>query len=428
LAKLTKEEVVTIRVLKQQRQSHCQTARTLGVSEGTVRYHLRRAAAGAADGRKKQMLLERSGLSSVVKEWWEEQQQLLNNKRPPSVEALHEFLCCEYDYRGSYKSVRKYVRELFPASKVRPFRRVETPPGAQSQSDWFDVRIDIGDAEGPVKLYGFLMVLSHSRKAVVIWSRSMDQLAWHRCHNEAYKRLGGVAAVNRIDNLKTGIQSGVGAGGEINAQYRTYARSMRFHIDACEGAAPEQKGKVERRVRVIRSLDVAGRCFNSLEHLQEWTDAKLAAVSKRRICPATGKSVAESWEAERTRLIPLPANLPEPFDLVRTCPVHKDCSIRFEGRTYIVPFKYVGQQVEVRGCAGFIQVADRRSGEIVVRYPRGTSERILIDQRCFAGAGTERVEAPKPLGKMARKLQEIMETPVQQRPLDLYAALAEVAR
>jgi hypothetical protein len=48
------------------------------------------------------------------------------------------------------------------------------------------------------------MVLSHSRKEAVVWSRSMDQLAWHHVHNEAYLRLGGVAAVNRIDNLKTG--------------------------------------------------------------------------------------------------------------------------------------------------------------------------------------------------------------------------------
>jgi hypothetical protein len=29
---------------------------------------------------------------------------------------------------------------------------------------------------------------------------------------------------------------------------------------------------------------------------------------------------------------------------------------------------------------------------------------------------------------MARKLQEILNMPVEQRPLDLYAALAEVAR
>jgi hypothetical protein len=38
----------------------------------------------------------------------------------------------------------------------------------------------------------------------------MDQLAGHHVHNEAYRRLGGVAAVNRIDNLKSGIATGCG--------------------------------------------------------------------------------------------------------------------------------------------------------------------------------------------------------------------------
>ena len=38
------------------------------------------------------------------------------------------------------------------------------------------------------------------------------------------------------------------------------------------------------------------------------------------------------------------------------------------------------------------------------------------------------VEPPVPLGRMGRRLQQILMQPVEQRPLDLYAALAEVAR
>jgi hypothetical protein len=52
--RLRAEEVVTIRVLAEKGTSHCQIGRTLGVSEGTVRYHLRRAAVGAEDGRRRQ--------------------------------------------------------------------------------------------------------------------------------------------------------------------------------------------------------------------------------------------------------------------------------------------------------------------------------------------------------------------------------------
>jgi transposase len=232
------------------------------------------------------------------------------------------------------------VRAHFDPPRFRPFRRVETPPGAQTQSDWGEFRrVELGDPAGPTTLYAFVMVLSHCRKAAVVWSRSTDQLAWHHVHNEAYHRLGGVAAVNRIDNLKTGIAQGCGAWRQVNEPYRTYAEALGFHVDACEVRAPEQKGKTERRVGVWKRLAVDRRAFDGLTDLQSWTDATLEADAARRICPATGQTVARSWDAERPLLRPLPALLPEPFDLVRTAPVHKDCSVRFEGRCYVVPPK-----------------------------------------------------------------------------------------
>jgi transposase len=429
MARLSKEQVVTICVLNEKGESHCATARVLGVTEGAVRYHLRRKAAGSTDGRSKAPQVERAGLAAAVAEWWRAQTEGLPAERPPNVRLLYEWLRSEHGYAGSYKSVRKYARQKFAGPKRRPFRRVETPPGAQSQTDWAEfAAVDVGDAEGATKLYALVMTLSHSRKEAVVWSRSMDQLAWHRCHNEAFRRLGGVAAINRIDNLKTGIATGAGAWGEINGQYRTYARTLGFHVDACEPNAPQQKGKVERRVGVFQSLHVTDRPFEGLEDLQAKTDAPLEARSHQRICPATGKSVHESWEAEKPLLRPLPEVLPEPFDLVRSCRVYKDCSVRFEGRTYIVPFRYWDKEVEIRGCSGVVQVLDPRTGGVVVSYPRHTAERILIDPACYDGPATDQVQRPAPLGRMGRRLMEIAALPVQRRPIDLYAALAEAAR
>jgi hypothetical protein len=55
-------------------------------------------------------------------------------------------LVLEHDYTGSYKSVLRHVRAKFPKPKLRPFRRVETPPGAQAQVDWWECSgIDLGD-------------------------------------------------------------------------------------------------------------------------------------------------------------------------------------------------------------------------------------------------------------------------------------------
>ena len=52
----------------------------------------------------------------------------------------------------------------------------------------------------------------------------------------------------------------------------------------------------------------------------------------------------------------------------------------------------------------------------------------MIDPRHYEGEATSDVLPPLPLGRMGRRLQEIAEMTPQTRPLDLYAALAEVAR
>ncbi len=423
MAKLGKDEIVTIRVLKEKGQSNVEIAQTLGVTEGAVRYRLGRE--GLLDGRKKGGLIEQLGLGEAVGHWWRSEQERLR-ERPPNVMALWAWLVEEHEFAGSYKSVRKYVAGHFERPKLRPFRRVETPPGAQTQSDWFEQTLDVGC--GPETLYGFVMLLSHSRMPAVVWSRSMDQLAWHRVHNEAFRRLGGVAAVNRIDNLKTGVAHGAGPWGELNESYRTYARSLGFHVDPHEVRQPQQKGKCERLAGIAQRLDMGRRTHESLEQLQAATDQRLIADVARRLCPATGRTIAETWQAEQPLLRPLPACLPEPFNLVKTCQVHKDCTVRFEGRSYTVPFRYVGQQVEVRGCSGFLQVLDPRDGQIVQQHPRGGEATLVIDPRCYEGEATDTVAAPRPLGRMSRKLAELAAAPVPLRSIEIYARLAEVAR
>jgi len=67
-------------------------------------------------------------------------------------------------------------------------------------------------------------------------------------------------------------------------------------------------------------------------------------------------------------------------------------------------------------------------GGVIAEHPRHGRERIVINPRHFEGEATDRVLPPIPLGKMGRKLAEIAALAPEQRPLDLYAALAEVAR
>ena len=419
--RLSKEEVVTIRVLAETGQNHCEIARALGVSEGAVRYQLRRQSEVVEDGRKDKPF-KAEAVEEVIASWFAER---AHSKRPVNVQELWEHLVDEYAYDGGYRSVLRYVRAKYPKPKKRTYRRVETPPGAQGQTDWGEFpAVDVG--RGPEPLHAFVLVLSHCRKPAVIWSRREHQLAWLTCHNEAFRWLGGVPAVNRIDNVRTAIASGAGPWGAVHPAYKAYARSVGFHVDACNVRDAEAKGKVESKVRLSRlRLDPTTRPYDALEELQERTNEKIERWAQRAICPATGLTVQDSWERELERLAPLPL-LPEPFDVAVTRPVQHDCLVHFEDRAYTVPFELVGRRVEVRGCATTVQIL--ADGRVVREYPRHSAERILIDPTCYEGEPTDELLPPRPLGRMGKKLQEIVETPVEQRPLDLYAALSEVAR
>jgi hypothetical protein len=269
------------------------------------------------------------------------------------------------------------------------------------------------------------MVLSHSRKEVLVWGRRMDQVSWQHPHNEAFRRLGGIPALLRIDNRKTGGARGAGPWGEVNDAYRGYAQAVGFHVDAGLPRCPEHKGKVENQVRFLRRrLQLTGTRAGRAQ-LQNPTDEQLARSDRQRVCPATGLRVEASWQAEQRRLRPLPL-LPGPFDLTMTRTVQRDCTVHFAGRTYSVPLVLGGRAVAGRGGVGVVQIW--HDGRVGAEHPRHTSQRLLREPAHYDGPGDERVAPPVPLGKMGRQLPELREQPVAQRPLELSAALAEVAR
>jgi len=412
---------MTIGVLHERGVSKRAIARQLGVDEKAVRYRLHRLASGAVDGRSAKPHSAEPWAEAIA--YWMKSGEAA---RGVNGLALYEWLVAEHGYTGSYKAIQRFVRARYPEPKLRVRRRIETPPGAQAQADWAEFpSLVVG--EEPVDLHAFHLVLSHSRQEAIVWSERADELAWLTVHNAALQRLGGVPAVIRVDNTKTAIARGAGPWGVINERYATYARTLRFHVDATRPRAPQEKGKVERRILAHKTgFDPRRRRWRDLAELQGETDAAVKRSAKRRICPATGLSVWESFVAEQTQLQLLPELLPDPFDLVAQRRVAIDATVQFEGRTYSVPFRFADQVVEVRGCASTVQIWTE--GQIVASHARHTRSRILLDPAHYEGPSTERIQAPVPLGRMGRRLQEISAIVPERRPIDLYAALAGVAR
>jgi transposase len=418
MSKLDLESRMTIKTLLSKGVGASEVARLLGVSEGAVRYHVRRMQSGMVDGRGAQPMKAES-VGEAIAHWREQRGEQATN-----LAALHEWLQREHGYAGSLRSVQRYWMRRYPRPLLRARRRVETPAGAQTQVDWAHFGGVVVDGER-TDLLALHLVLSHSRYEAVVWSRRKDLLSWLHCHGEGFKRLGGVTATVRVDNEKTAVVRGAGAWGVINPAYRRYARLMSFHVDACAPRQPQQKGKVERQVRAQRAgADPRGQVWRDLAELQAWSDEQCQRQAQRRRCPISGQSVWATWQQERRLLTPLPEHLPEPFDLVLTRAVGFDALVSFEGRQYSVPFAQIGRRVEVRGCANTVQII--ADNAIVAVHPRHSPQRLLIDPAHYEGPSTERVQAPPPLGRLGQRLQALAEAPVAHRAIELYAQLAEV--
>jgi transposase len=401
MAKLGEEQVMVAEQMVGRGVSIRQLARQLGVTEGALRYRLRKRAEGERiDGRSRQSTAV-AGFEEAIEVILErlEDRRVTGKGRPVQARTVYEVLAREFGYRGSYQGVVRHLRRRFGVPPVRALRRVETPPGVQAQHDWFEVRTVVaGEA---VMLPVLVGTLSHSRARFPWVSREATQLAWHAGHLELFRRYGGVPLWVRIDNLKTGVARGAGPTAVLNDSYRVFARECGFEVDPCRPATGSDKGKAERSVRIFRDgfSDLFRREWDELEPLQSALDERARSLMRRLKCPITGTSVEEALEAERLVLQPLP-RLGEPFDVVVSRRVSRDCLVSFDGRRYSVPFPWVGRDVEVLGVLRHVVI--RGAGEEIARHPRHTKALLVIDPAHFEGDSTDRVIRPTPLGARAR--------------------------
>ena len=115
--RLRGEEVVAIHVMSDKGEPKTRIARTLGVTEGTVRYQLRRRAEGVDDGRRDKPF--RAEVKAEVIAGWMEAHR--DAPRPANLKELYGHLVEEHGYEGSYKSVVRYVRSRWGRPAIRTY-------------------------------------------------------------------------------------------------------------------------------------------------------------------------------------------------------------------------------------------------------------------------------------------------------------------
>lgn len=266
-------------------------------------------------------------------------------------------------YKGSIRTLRRYVQSARPRPKSEAFLRIERLPGEQAQIDWAHVG-EIVVPGGRRPLWVFVIVLAHSRASWAELVLDLDVHSLRRSLVRAAAFFGGVTRQWLFDNPKTVVIERRGDAIRFHPALVDIAARLHAEPRVCRPRKPHEKGGVERAIRFFKERFFAGRSFHSIEHGNAQLLDFIRTIAHPRPHPRyPERSVAEVFDEERPRLLSLPDPLPE-TDLVAPITVDKTAFVRFDTNRYSVPSTHargtltlVASDTELRLLDGSREVA-----------------------------------------------------------------------
>ncbi len=322
--------------------------------------------------------------TATVRGWLVADKQVPRKQRH-TARRIWQRLVEEEGAKVAESSVRALVAQLREEIGVRHGQVciVQTHPPAQ------EAEVDFGEFTATIagtvmKLWMFVLRLSHSGKAVHVAYANQSQESFLDGHVQAFARLGGVPlGMIRYDNLKPAvIRVALGRERLENPRFvalRSYYGYDSFYcIPGIEGA--HEKGGVEGEVgRFRRRRLVPMPEFASLAELNQYMAQADAADDYRHI---TGR--AETVKTAAARELPQLRPLPEagPFDVAAqlTCRVDAKARICDRQSWYSVPVRYAGRRLHVRlGAFTVTAVVDATIVAEHVRSVHKYTENLQLD-------------------------------------------------
>jgi transposase len=296
-------------------------------------------------GRKAKVL---ESYQHLIEHWYEQY---------PNLQALQVYQRLRsYGYKGSYATVI-LATQRYRHKKTEAYHALSFLPGEEAQVDWFFFQHPtLG------KVAGFLYVLAYSRYA---WGEFYPRTSFEfflAGHLECFRHLGGLAHRHRYDNLKSVILKRTPQE-EYNPQFLDFSRFYGFSILVCNPYKGNEKGRVERLIRDIRSF-LETNTFSDLKDLNQKFHAWLK-YRNQRIHRTTGKTPQELLAYEQ--LLGLPQASYPPTRIL-TALVSKTAFVEFETNRYSVPTGLATQQAQIVVYPDRLEISV--NGQKVASHPR----------------------------------------------------------
>lgn len=274
-----------------------------------------------------------------------------------------------YGYQGSYPSVATFTRS-FRHTKPKVYHTLSFLPGEEAQVDWFFFR---HPALGQVA--GFLYVLAYSRYAWGKFYRRTSFEFFLAGHLECFEHLKGLAHRHRYDNLRSVVIRRNSSGIEYNPQFLDFSRFFGFSIYACNPYSGNEKGRVERLIRDVRTF-LYGLDFLDLKDLNlkfwQWLVQRNQTIHR-----STGKTPLVLLSEEK--FLSLPSGIYKPTRTLPASDVSKTAFVEFDTNFYSVPSSCATQKADI--------IAWPEKIEIII-----DSSKVACHVRCFDR--NQRIENP----------------------------------
>jgi transposase len=263
------------------------------------------------------------------------------------------------------RAVQPYRREL--AAEARASLRFETPPGRQLQIDFGETRVPIGGEA--VRVYLFVATLGYSRRPYVQAFRHERQSAWLDGIEAAFRHFGGVPEEVLLDNARALVTHHDAATREVsfNDRLKAFAAYWRFRPRACAPYRARTKGKDERGVGYVKRNAIAGHGFESWEALEAHLAWWMREIADVRVHGTTGEPPLLRFRRDEAAALRPLAGRP-PFRQIRELvrKVQADCAVVVDTNAYSVPWRLIGERVQVSVSAGRVRI--HYAGRLVAEH------------------------------------------------------------
>jgi transposase len=264
----------------------------------------------------------------------------------------------ERGYVGNDSSVRRCIQRfgLRPRKQKEAFFRLTTLPGEQGQVDWAHFgRVPVEG--GQRALYCFVMTLSWSRATYAEFFLDQTLQSFVTGFVHAVEAFGGTPRAVLTDNLKSVVLERQGDAIRFHPRILEMCGEYLTIMQPCAPRRGNEKGRVERRIRDLRTSFWPARRFRDVADLNEQVCTWIRDIAHRREVPGDPqrRRIDAAFEEERGHLLALPLH---PFDTGKSLGVTatKQPYVRFDANQYSVPHSLVDRPLTLHATTDVVRL------------------------------------------------------------------------